>query len=233
MIAGHTLLDAQSKARKPKRKKTTSLSSRATGVRASICHLTRSNTSAESRSAARRGDCCCRQHEQLLAQITRTDQWIDRCCRPIRLALRHTHGLLPVSQLIAELETSHPDLFSEMLASSSLLFPVGHDGLMRSARSGRVYWTSDTWSNGFSPTSGNIWCGFPSAELCSIWTAFGNIAMRHAYGRELPSQILRVVEAEPAGKVACQWRNCVEASFLPQIEYVKNLLLEHSATIEW
>eukprot|EP01052_Picozoa_sp_SAG31_P025534 SAG31_NODE_2242_length_6109_cov_18.408819_4_plen_149_part_00 len=148
------------------------------------------------------------------------------------MALRHTHGL-PLTQLVAELETSHPDLYSEMLASASLLFPVGPDGLMRSARTGRVYWTPDTWSNDFSPTGGNHWCSFPSAELGSIYTAFGNIGLRHAYGRELPSQILRVVEAEPTGKVACQWRNCVEASFFPQLEYVKNLLLEHSATIEW
>ena len=175
---------------------------------------------------------CRRQHEQLLAQITRTDQWIDRCCRPIRLARRQIKNCVPLSLMVAELEASHTEIFAEMLAASSVLFPVGVDGLVRSARSGRVLWDEPLASN-FTCTVGNIWAMQPSAAVCSIVTAFGNLNLRQPYGMELPAQMVQLIEAEPTGAIACRWRRAVEAALLPALSRIVDLLQEFSATIEW
>ena len=73
----------------------------------------------------------------------------------------------------------------------------------------------------------------PSAAVCSIVTAFGNLSLRQPYGMELPAQMVQLIEAEPTGAIACRWRRFVEAALLPALSRIVDLLQEFSATIEW
>lgn len=62
-----------------------------------------------------------REHEQMIAQIKRTDHWLDDCCRPMAVALStaaHVRGNF-VCELCAELEQSRPELVTAMLAKAT------------------------------------------------------------------------------------------------------------------
>jgi hypothetical protein len=44
------------------------------------------------------------------------------------------------ARTVFEMEASHPEVVADMLAFSTAMFPIGVDGKMMSARSGKVYW---------------------------------------------------------------------------------------------
>ena len=80
----------------------------------------------------------------MVAQIGRTERWLDECCRPVELgvySLLHVR-LCYVAHTVFDnlMETSHPEAVAEMLAFTAAMFPIGADVKVTSARSGTVYW---------------------------------------------------------------------------------------------
>ena len=76
-----------------------------------------------------------REHGQMVAQIERTERWLDQCCRPVGHGLatlqylRHSY----VQDVVLEMEASHPEAVAAMLSFSAAMFPIDADGKVRSA----------------------------------------------------------------------------------------------------
>ena len=62
-----------------------------------------------------------REHEQMVAQIGRTERWLDECCRPVGLGLSSliTTRYCYVAHTAFEMETSHPEAVAAMLSFSA------------------------------------------------------------------------------------------------------------------
>jgi hypothetical protein len=175
-----------------------------------------------------------REHEQMVAQIGRTERWLDECCRPVLLglgSLLHARYCY-VAHTVFEMEASHPEAVAEMLAFSTAMFPVGADGKVTSARSGRVLWEPSLPTQLTMTFEGEMF-GLPSAAaysvcLCELMLTFGKLCCF-----ELPQTILDVIAAEPTGAIAQSYRRYIRTMWVPGVQHVAELLKAHSAVIEW
>eukprot|EP01052_Picozoa_sp_SAG31_P042178 SAG31_NODE_6613_length_1950_cov_5.966541_1_plen_225_part_00 len=73
-----------------------------------------------------------------------------------------------VGSSVVDLESNHPDVVEEMLASSVKLFPVGVDGVCRSRRSGNVHWAPRVSAAQLIEGFGYFGYGYGSAAAASI-----------------------------------------------------------------
>ena len=78
-----------------------------------------------------------REHEQLVAQIARTDRAVDDCCRPIQAAIEGLQSgrALFVSGAVVELEAVAPEAVARMLGQGQkLMYAVNDKGQAVSLR---------------------------------------------------------------------------------------------------
>eukprot|EP01052_Picozoa_sp_SAG31_P057805 SAG31_NODE_17310_length_675_cov_86.260417_1_plen_130_part_10 len=97
-------------------------------------------------------------------------------CRPLMLQLWSIvcARQLFVGSSVVYLESNHPDVLEEMLASSVQMVPIGADGVCRS-RSGRVNWAPRVSAAQLTEAFGYGGYGFGSAAAVSI--AFADSAL--------------------------------------------------------
>jgi hypothetical protein len=175
-----------------------------------------------------------REHEQMVAQIGRTERWLDECCRPVDLGIESlTHArYCYVAHTVFEMEASHPEVVAEMLALSAAMFPVGADGKVTSARSGTLYWERSVPTQ-LTMAFGSNLLAMPSAAACSVRIVDTVLTYAKAFCDELPQAILDVVAAEPTGAIAHSYRRYIRTVWVPGVQHVAELLKAHSAVIEW
>eukprot|EP01052_Picozoa_sp_SAG31_P068593 SAG31_NODE_27397_length_426_cov_1.920489_1_plen_89_part_01 len=75
-----------------------------------------------------------------------------------------------VGNTVVDLESNHPDVVEEMLASSVQLFPIGADGVCRN-RSGNVRWAPRVSAAQLTEAFAYINYGCGSATAASIGSA--------------------------------------------------------------
>ena len=119
-----------------------------------------------------------------------------------------------------------------MLAFSTPMFPIGVDGKVTSARSGKLYWDPSVPSQ-LTTTSEDEISALPSAAACSVRNADFILTSAKPYCDELPQAILDVVAAEPTGTIAHGYRHYIRTVWVPGVQHVAELLKAHSAVIEW
>eukprot|EP01052_Picozoa_sp_SAG31_P004159 SAG31_NODE_169_length_21415_cov_29.765338_21_plen_166_part_00 len=136
-----------------------------------------------------------------------------------------------VGSSVVDLESSHPDVVEEMLASSVEMFPVGVDGVCRSSRSGMVKWAPRVSTAQLTEAFGSTIHGFGSAAAASITTADALLAVAQPYCAEMPAAMLELIKAEPDGAVGQSYRRYVRMALLPGIRLVGEILRQHGATI--
>jgi hypothetical protein len=175
-----------------------------------------------------------REYEQMVAQIGRTERWLDQCCRPVDLSLyslMHTRYCY-VADTVFEMEASHPEAVAEMLAFSATMFPVGADGKVTSAQTGTMYWDPSLPTQ-LTRTFENEMLAMPSAAACSARIVDVVLCNAQPFCTELPQAILNVVAAEPTGVIAQSYRRYIRTVWVPGVQHVAELLKAHSAVIEW
>ena len=136
-----------------------------------------------------------------------------------------------IGSTVVDLESNHPDVVEEMLASSVQMFPVGVDGLCRSSRSGSVMWAPRVSAAQLTEVFGNVGYGFGSAASASIATADLALTMGEPFCAEMPAAMLELINAEPNGAVGQSYRRYVRMVLLPEIRLVGEILRQHGATI--
>eukprot|EP01052_Picozoa_sp_SAG31_P030810 SAG31_NODE_3197_length_4567_cov_2.365040_1_plen_167_part_00 len=137
-----------------------------------------------------------------------------------------------VGSTVVDLESNHPDVVAEMLASSVQILSIGADGVCRS-RSGTVFWAPRVSAAQLTEVFGSYSHGFGSAAAASIVGADSVLALGepHPYCAEMPAAMLELIKAEPDGAVGHGYRRYVRVALLPLIRLVGEILRQHGATI--
>eukprot|EP01052_Picozoa_sp_SAG31_P060677 SAG31_NODE_19827_length_590_cov_2.252546_1_plen_131_part_01 len=113
-----------------------------------------------------------------------------------------------VGSTFAYLESNHPDVVEEMLASSVQMFPIGVDGVCRS-RSGTVVWAPRVSAAQLTEVFGSHNYGHGSAAAASIAGADSALTWGEPYCAEMPAAMLELIKAEPDGAVGQSYRRYV------------------------
>eukprot|EP01052_Picozoa_sp_SAG31_P018764 SAG31_NODE_1342_length_8700_cov_12.667829_11_plen_241_part_00 len=135
-----------------------------------------------------------------------------------------------VGSTVVDLESSHPDVVEEMLASSVQLAPIGADGVCRS-RSGSVLWAPRVSAAQLTEVFGYFGHGYGSAAAFSIAGADSALTWGEPYCAEMPAAMLELIKAEPNGAVGQSYRRYVRMALLPGVRLVGEILQQHGATI--
>eukprot|EP01052_Picozoa_sp_SAG31_P028853 SAG31_NODE_2821_length_5040_cov_14.991500_2_plen_205_part_00 len=111
-----------------------------------------------------------REHEQMLAQIARTDRALDDCCRPIKavidaLAIARANF---VGAAVFELEATAPELVAGMLQTCAGLYTVTSTQMV-SKTSGAVHWDATTRPSGLTPAFGTNNASYGSPASLAIY----------------------------------------------------------------
>ena len=136
-----------------------------------------------------------------------------------------------VGSSVVHLESNHPDVVEEMLASSVQMFPIGADGVCRSRRSGTVQWAPRVSTAQLTEAFESTNHGFGSAAAASIANADLLLALAQPYCAEMPAAMLELIKAEPDGAVGQSYRRYVRMALLPGIRLVGEILRQYGATI--
>ena len=153
-------------------------------------------------------------------------------CRPLMLQLWSIVMARAsfVGSSVVDLESSHPDVVEEMLASSVQLFPIGVDGVCRN-RSGNVRWAPRVSAAQLTEVFGYFGHGYGSAAAASIAAADSALTWGEPYCAEMPAAMLELIRAEPDGAVGQSYRRYVRMALLPVVRSVGEILRQHGATI--
>eukprot|EP01052_Picozoa_sp_SAG31_P051859 SAG31_NODE_12518_length_935_cov_3.572967_1_plen_185_part_00 len=135
-----------------------------------------------------------------------------------------------VASSVVDLESTHPDVVKEMLASSVQLFPIGADGVCRS-RSGTVAWAPRVSAAQLTEVFEHVGYGYGSAAAISIARADSVLTWGEPYCAEMPAAMLELINAEPDGAVSQSYRRYVRMALLPGIRLVGEILRQHGAVI--
>ena len=135
-----------------------------------------------------------------------------------------------VGSTVVDLESNHPDVVEEMLASSVQMFPIGADGVCRS-RSSKVQWAPRVSAAQLTEAFGFFGYGYGSAAAQSIVNADAFLTLGEPYCAEMPAAMLELIKAEPDGAVGQSYRRYVRMALLPGIRLVGEILRQHGATI--
>eukprot|EP01052_Picozoa_sp_SAG31_P038751 SAG31_NODE_5236_length_2658_cov_5.864009_1_plen_166_part_00 len=136
-----------------------------------------------------------------------------------------------VGSSVVDLESNHPDVVEEMLASSVQMFPIGVDGVCRSSRSGSVQWAPRVSAAQLTEVFGYTNHGYGSAAAASIATADFALTWGEPFCADMPAAMLELIKAEPDGAVGQSYRRYVRMALLPVVRLVGEILRQHGATI--
>eukprot|EP01052_Picozoa_sp_SAG31_P008494 SAG31_NODE_430_length_15792_cov_15.908558_18_plen_233_part_00 len=135
-----------------------------------------------------------------------------------------------VGSTVVDLESNHPDVVEEMLASSVQILPIGVDGMCRN-RSGNVRWAPRVSAAQLTEGFGYVLYGCGSAAAASIVGADAALTWGEPYCAEMPAAMLELIKAEPNGAVGLSYRRYVRMALLPGVRLVGEILRQHGATI--
>ena len=136
-----------------------------------------------------------------------------------------------VGSTVVDLESSHPDVVEEMLASSVQIVPIGADEVCRSRRSDKVLWAPRVSAAQLTEIFGYYGYGYGSAAAFSIAGADSALTWGEPFCAEMPAAMLELIKAEPDGAVGQSYRRYVRMALLPGIRLVGEILRQHGATI--
>ena len=136
-----------------------------------------------------------------------------------------------VAGFVPQLESSHPDVVEEMLASSTQMFPIGTDGVCRSGKSGSMQWaprvSSAQLTEGFALHNH----GASTTAAVSVGLADAFITYGQPYCAELPAAMLELIKAEPDGALGQTYQRYVRTALLPGVRFLAEIMQVHGATI--
>eukprot|EP01052_Picozoa_sp_SAG31_P002060 SAG31_NODE_69_length_28130_cov_15.318219_13_plen_521_part_00 len=173
-----------------------------------------------------------REHQMMTAQIERTHQSLDQCCRPVQtdiISLAFAKVTI-VEQLVVKLEASHPNAVEEMMSFASVGYAIGADGVVTSRSSGKQRWKPRSPELARAMTHHGEQA--PSANGYAISNSVVFRTWSQPFCFELPTVILGVVVAEPTGEIAEMYRGYIRHTMMPMVRRVADTFRSHSAYVE-
>jgi hypothetical protein len=171
-----------------------------------------------------------REHQVMTAQIERTHQALDKCCRPIQndvMTICNTR-LTAVYQIVSKLEASHSDAVEEMLSFATTMELNPSDGVVTSRSSGRLLWTPNS-SPELTRALSDVVLFAPSGPACAIGGQDFLVMMSKPFCGEMPTVILDIIAAEPMGEIGDMYRSFVRHTMMPLFRLVLDTLRQYAA----
>eukprot|EP01052_Picozoa_sp_SAG31_P040683 SAG31_NODE_5954_length_2243_cov_3.423507_1_plen_440_part_00 len=173
-----------------------------------------------------------REHEQMVAQIKRTERWLDDCCRPLMFQL-HAYMIFRlgfVGETVSELEASHPEAVQAIMPGVAHMFDADEDGTLRT-KYGTAFWRP------FTPvltrSHDNYMFGWPSAPAALIAGLDIFLALSSPFCSEAPQPILDLAVAEPTSAIAAVYRHYIKEVLMPACRRIVDIMQSHGPAIEW
>lgn len=175
-----------------------------------------------------------REHEQMVAQIHRTDRWLDDCIHPVGELL----GSIMISRqiiigdIVNLLISTQPSVVEEMMKFAGAMYPIHPDGTVRRRGNGEIIFDPSpepTLSRGYNDGSECHASGAAVAIGALDWWQTHQLP----FCRELPDAMLGAIAAESSGPVAQAYRHYCRTVLVGQLRKIVDILNEHSATITW
>eukprot|EP01052_Picozoa_sp_SAG31_P039184 SAG31_NODE_5382_length_2572_cov_64.320259_2_plen_526_part_00 len=175
-----------------------------------------------------------REHQMMTAQIERTHQALDRCCRPAldEIQTLTVSRVFIVWEIVGRLEVSHPDAVKEMMSfANGVASELRSDGTVVSCSSGNLYWTSKPPPE-LTRALAEHRFGAPTgaAEVISQHDTFVSVSQPYCF--EMPSAILDIINAEPTGEIAELYRGYIRHVLMPLARRITDTLREYAAYLE-
>ena len=117
-----------------------------------------------------------------------------------------------VTGIVPQLESSHPDVVEEMLASSTQISPIGSDGVCRSNMSGSTQWAPRVSTAQLTEAFATALLGSRTAAAASIAGVDTLLTVSQPYCVELPAAMLELIQAEPNGEIGKAYQRYIRAS---------------------
>eukprot|EP01052_Picozoa_sp_SAG31_P001391 SAG31_NODE_47_length_30979_cov_41.708841_25_plen_366_part_00 len=173
---------------------------------------------------------------QMVAQITRTERWLDQCCRPI-LSILTAHMISTysfVSEVVSQMESeeSFVELTSHMASFANAVYSVEPDGSLKSLATGFKMWDASPRTPNPTRTTA-VQTHRPPTGTCALissghlWAQFSQ-----PFSAVLPQGILDQVSIEPQHGLALCYRRFVKHTLLPSLRRGTDVLQAHGIVME-
>eukprot|EP01052_Picozoa_sp_SAG31_P012309 SAG31_NODE_718_length_12607_cov_21.723937_1_plen_486_part_00 len=175
-----------------------------------------------------------RLHQQMLAQIMRTDRWLDDCCRPIKVALDSLSWLRFqfVSGAVEVLSMSAPETVEHMLEQCAKIYTVSADRTQSvSMRDESLFWELSKRGTELTMAVSDGKLGFDSAAASAIAMSDLKLSSSQPFCLELPNVLHESLADDATSLLSHRFRSYAKHSFVPGLRRVANLLEEHSAVV--
>eukprot|EP01052_Picozoa_sp_SAG31_P034546 SAG31_NODE_4054_length_3633_cov_1.767402_3_plen_278_part_00 len=168
---------------------------------------------------------------QMLAQISRTNRWLDECCQPVYDGLLSILGSRYsfVLDAVFGLENTHPEVVADLLAFSTAIFPIDDDG--RTMRPDRVTPMWKPIQPSLTRSFGALSFTAPSAKSASVALGDTYHLMSQPHTYEMPQVIHELIVAEPTSELAVHYRKYIRTVLVPMMRQVTTALQVHGPTI--
>eukprot|EP01052_Picozoa_sp_SAG31_P036080 SAG31_NODE_4448_length_3222_cov_34.014089_3_plen_536_part_00 len=177
-----------------------------------------------------------REHQMVTAQIERTHQALDQCCRPVQndlWAIMVARQMM-IFEIVGKLEASHLDAVKQMMSfADSVLYRLRPDGVVvsSSGATDKVYWTP-TPKPELTRAMGLYSFAAPTAAAFVVGAHDAYVTLSQPFCFEMPSAILDIIGAELTGEIAEMYRRYVQDTMIPLVRQVMGTLRDHVAYVE-
>ena len=147
------------------------------------------------------------------------------------LHVQYTRGSF-IEDVVADLESSHPDDVARMLAVASATIDIDEDGV--GSFKGSIIPYQPRELKGLTHCFDNHYTGgAETVAAFAIRGVDGFDSVSQPLAHELPKTIMGIIAAEPTSSLAVKYRDYVKTVLMPICRRVSGILHEHSAAIEW
>eukprot|EP01052_Picozoa_sp_SAG31_P003824 SAG31_NODE_151_length_22216_cov_37.572139_7_plen_514_part_00 len=174
-----------------------------------------------------------REHEQLLAQISRTERVVDECCGPCLRVIYSMGFCLQAfnAECIVLLEETNPEIVARLASAVAAGFEVHEDGTVVSKTSNRdIYLGSPPPS--LVSTIGNFTMGYGSsygAILGPVWTA---TSLSKPHAAIVYDAVRSAISADSSTRLSETYRRYVKLVLMPQLRNIATIFESHGSILD-
>eukprot|EP01052_Picozoa_sp_SAG31_P003058 SAG31_NODE_114_length_24318_cov_16.787481_4_plen_409_part_00 len=176
-----------------------------------------------------------REHEQMLAQIARTEEIVDQCCDP---ALRLLWVIkFQINNFNAEgvgmLLQTHPEVVAQLVSPlvAAGVYSVAEDGTVTSKQTGLILWVGTK-----NPALCRSYPIFTQAQSTAEGVMLGVVhqvqTAANPWCVPLIETLLNIIKADHESKVAEEYRAFCRVQLVPPMRKIARLIEEHGMVLQ-
>eukprot|EP01052_Picozoa_sp_SAG31_P050022 SAG31_NODE_11227_length_1052_cov_0.806925_1_plen_264_part_00 len=174
-----------------------------------------------------------REHEQMLAQIHRTERIVDECCGPFLFALwgHLVHCVCYSANIMAAMEETHPEIITAMAGFAARLYDVKDDGTLVGKTTGYTMWLGSPPA-AITRTFNCSYHTIATSKQAMLWGVQLLSMMTAPWTAVMPEAVLGVIATDPNGEYAVEYRRFVRVTMLSGLKKMQEILTAHGPLLE-